>query len=34
MNLDANLLRNRAEAALLNEKLRREIGVSRTAEPQ
>jgi hypothetical protein len=34
MNLDANLLRNRNEAALLNEKLRREIGVSRSAEPQ
>ena len=33
MNLDANLLRNRIEAALLNEKLRREIGVSRSAEP-
>ncbi len=34
MNLDANLLRNRIEAALLNEKLRREIGVSRSAESQ
>lgn len=31
MNLDANLLRNRAEAALLNEKLRREIEVSRSS---
>jgi hypothetical protein len=34
MNLDANLLRNRIETDLLNEKLRREIGVSRSAEPQ
>jgi hypothetical protein len=33
MNLDANLLRNRAEAALLNEKLRREIGIRGQCNP-